>query len=824
MANAWPLALLLLSFPAAAQTCTPGELRVTVKDSQEGPIFGAQVQILSGSEKRADQPTGAEGTADFQHLACGPWTVTANRDGFETNSKSIVMTSRANLQVDIPLELKVQRSNIEVKETVPPVEQSSSQHNELRPAEVKPIPGNPATVGETLPLTPGVVRSPDGELKIDGSGEQRSGLVVNESDVTDPVTGKFGQTVPIDSIETVNVLNTPFLAQYGRFTQSVVAVQTRRGGEKWHADVNDPFPDFRIRSYHMRGIRNETPRGSLGGPLIAQRLYFNTALQYYLNKVPDRTLGFPHNESKQEWLNSFSQLDFMLSPKQLVNATFHFTPQHTNYVRPEFFNPQPVTPTYAQHNYLGTVAHHFALWGGILDSSLAIQRFNGYIGPQGQADMNLTPLGNNGNYFATQNRDAKRNEWLEIWSLAPLRFLGTHLLKFGNSLTASNVEGRFVFRPVNIRNTGGQLLQRIAWLNVGSFNRSDFETTSYVQDHWSITPQFAFDFGGRVEHQKLASSLRIAPRAGLAWTPFANQRTVFRSGYGQFYDHIPLDVYTFNRYPERIITQYAPDGSLLGPPIRYVNVIGSVMGPRSFLINGRRVAGAFSPRGATANVQVEHSFSPLLRVRAGYTYNRSVGLVVVEPDVVGNSHRIVLNGDGASTYRQAEVTAKLAWKRGQQLIITYARSRAEGSLNEFDTFLGNFPTQLVRPNIYSNLAGDLPNRFLTWGHLETHIWNLQLNPIVEYRNGFPYAQLDRLQNYVGVPNSGRFPNFFSADARLMRDFKVNSKYTVRLSVTGFNLSNHFNALAIHNNIADPQYGAFFGNYRRRYRFDFEVLF
>ena len=105
-----------------------------------------------------------------------------------------------------------------------------------------------------LPLVPGVVRSPDGELKLDGSGEQRSSLVVNESDVTDPATGKFGQTVPVDSIETVNVLNTPFLAQYGRFTQSVVAVETRRGGDKWHYDLNDPFPDFRIRSYHMRGI------------------------------------------------------------------------------------------------------------------------------------------------------------------------------------------------------------------------------------------------------------------------------------------------------------------------------------------------------------------------------------------------------------------------------------------------------------------------------------------------------------------------------------------------------------------------------------------
>jgi hypothetical protein len=86
--------------------------------------------------------------------------------------------------------------------------------------------------------------------------------------------------------------------------------------------------------------------------------------------------------------------------------------------------------------------------------------------------------------------------------------------------------------------------------------------------------------------------------------------------------------------------------------------------------------------------------------------------------------------------------------------------------------------------------------------------------------------LDTFQRYVGTPYSDatRFPNFFSADARLSRDFKVNPKYTVRLSVTGFNLTNHFNALAVHSNTADPYYGVFFGNYHRRYRFDFEIVY
>ena len=83
--------------------------------------------------------------------------------------------------------------------------------------------------------------------------------------------------------------------------------------------------------------------------------------------------------------------------------------------------------------------------------------------------------------------------------------------------------------------------------------------------------------------------------------PFRDERTVFRAGYGQFYDHLPLDIYTFSRYPLRTITDYAPDGSIIGEPIQYVNVIGSITGPSSFLVHGQRVAGAFAPRGLTWN-------------------------------------------------------------------------------------------------------------------------------------------------------------------------------------------------------------------------------
>lgn len=822
----WFFAILAISFAPSAlgQACRVTQLRVHVKDSQESPIYDVQVHIQASTGQKLDHSTGTSGSADFDNIPCGTYSVSGSKAGFAEKTATVETGKSPTSEATLVLEPITQHSEIEVKDTAPKIEQSSTENNELHPSEMKPLPTNPASVTDTLPLVPGIVRSPDGELKLDGQGEQRSSLVVNQSDVTDPATGKFGQSVPEDSVETVNVLSTPFLAQYGRFTQTVVAVETKRGGEKWHGDLNDPFPDFRIRSYHMRGIRNETPRGVLGGSIIHNRLYVNSALQYLLDKVQSRTLGFPYNESKQERYNSFTQLDFIASQRQIITATLHISPQHINFVNPDYFNPQPTTPTYAQHNYLGTAADHFAVLGGTLDSSISFQRFTAYIGPQGNADMILTPTGTRGNYFATQSREARRTEWLEIFSPKPLTLLGSHLLKLGNSVTSAGNQGQYTFRPVDIDDLQGRLRQRTTFTNTLPFNRTDLEITAYVQDHWALTRTFSIDMGGRIEHQQIASSLRIAPRAGFAWTPFSNERTVFRAGYGQFYDHIPLDVYTFGRYPLRTVTNYAPDGSIIGIPIQYINTIGELNGPRSFLVQGKIVAGDFSPRGTTWNVQLEHAFPKLLRFRAVYTDNRSVGLIVLDPNF--RAGEIVLNGNGESRFRQLELTSKATWSHEGQLVFSYTHSTTLGNLNQFDNFFGNFAIPLVRPNVYGYVPGDIRNRLVVWGHVDPHFRGFQIYPIVEYRNGFPYATFDALQRYVGTPFSetSRFPDFFSADARLSRDFKVNPKYTVRLSVTGFNLTNHFNALAVHSNTADPYYGTFFGNYHRRYRFDFEIVY
>src|SRR5581483_8742737 len=90
--------------------------------------------------------------------------------------------------------------SVDVHAAPSPIQDSASGSNEVQASVAKELPNRPATVADALPLLPGVVRSPEGQLKISGAGEHRSALIVNSADVTDPATGQFGPTIPIDIV------------------------------------------------------------------------------------------------------------------------------------------------------------------------------------------------------------------------------------------------------------------------------------------------------------------------------------------------------------------------------------------------------------------------------------------------------------------------------------------------------------------------------------------------------------------------------------------------------------------------------------------------
>jgi carboxypeptidase family protein/TonB-dependent receptor-like protein len=292
-----------------AQSSASCQIRVVTHDEASKPVRDVLVGITKDGASVASAKSNEKGETEFA-LKPGTYDVTVNKSGFEPMSQSAV-----SVVAGLPLETVfvivpkvVLKQEVVVKaNSDTTIEKSSSTPTQLQRVTLKYTTNNPATVTDTLPLVPGVVRSPDGQIKISGSAEHRSAFIVNGADVTDPATGQFGVTVPVDSVETINVFKTPYLAQYGRFTAGVVAVETRRGSDKWVFEFNDPLPVYRVRSGHLRGVKEYSPRFVINGPVVPGKLFISQGAEYELKKQPDKTLPFPHNETKKEAVNSFTQ-------------------------------------------------------------------------------------------------------------------------------------------------------------------------------------------------------------------------------------------------------------------------------------------------------------------------------------------------------------------------------------------------------------------------------------------------------------------------------------------------------------------------------------
>ncbi len=822
--------------PFAASDTSGWTINLAVTDERNTPLSQATVEVRRSDQLVTHSTTDSAGKVTLRLDVPGTYSLGIQKKGYlpsetvvEVNKNEVSNNNdKPNPLQDIDVVLNtvpVSQQSVEVKgEASNPITESSSAPATLAPAKAADSALRPATVVDALPLIPGIVRGPDGSVRIAGFGENHSALLVNSVDVTDPATGGFGLSVPIDSVQTIEVSEMPYLAEYGRFTAGVVAADTRRGGEKWDYSLNDPFPDFFIRSGHLDGVRDAAPRFNVGGPIIANHLYFLEGVEYLLDKQEVRTLPFDQSLSTSKAFNSFTQLDAIVSPNQTLTASFHFAPHTLQYAGLDYFNPQPVTPDADFHETTFTLTDRLAVGQSLLQSTISTRVVTSGITSQGNADMVLTPIGNQGNYFSQESRRATRFEWIEEWIPRTFHFAGQHTLKFGTVVGHSENVGQFSARPVMLNDAGGHLLQQIDFSGAGSFDLADMEPAAFAQDHWVLNPHLAIDAGLRLEAQTITYTTRAAPRTGFEWAPDTG-KTIVRGGIGVFYDSVPLDVYAFNSYPEQTITTYNPLGIPIGPPVRYLNLTAQAAQSHFPFIDSAQKSGNFAPYSVAWNMSFEREVNRSLLLRVKYLQSHEQNQITLQPEVIQNQNAFVLGDSGSARTRQAEFTARIGAPSNRQFFFSYVRQYAHGDISDANSYLGNYPFPVVRDSLTASLPSEIPNRFLLWGSY-AFPKKFMVSPHAEFRNGFPYQPTDVFQQYLAATTGPqyRFPRYFSLDMRVSKDIQVDPKHAVRLSGTVRNLTNHFNPLEVHSNIADPLYGDFFGNNNRRFVLDFDVLF
>jgi hypothetical protein len=759
------------------------------------------------------------GQYSFTGILTGGYDLTVTLGGFQTATRRITLKSDAPFVADFQLLPQSQSESVTVSANPTGVDTASSSGGTqvLTAATLKSLVRLNDDFQEALPLLPGVLRGPDGLIRIKGGNANQSTALINNATIGDPFTGQPALRLPTAAVESMRVLSNPFSSEYGGFSSGVIEVTTRGGGDEWKWLFEDPIPRFRWIDDHIHGIESLTPHLAFSGPIIKGKLYIFQSLYYGYDTLRVPSLPNPNNVRVDQRVNTQTQLDWDIHPAHRLTAILTLDPENTTYANIDTFNPEPVTNDYDHRGFFTSVSDRWILSsGGFVQSLFSLKQLNSRLFPEESQPgvMTLFPEQNSGSFFETQHRDTWLYQWTQALHLRPLEFRGRHVLTFGYALSRSTYDGYVSNLAVHVLRENNTLSSEITYGPAISSSASKNNAALYFQDNWQLHPRFTLDLGLRLDHDSLSSdTFNAAPRIGFVFAPTKDNRTAIRGGVGLFYDKIPLNVAIFPSFPAETITDFAADGyTLIEGPTTYPHVIATSNG-------GFRL-----PYSLGATLQFDRQLRQNLLLRFGYEHREGYRQFFVNPVAPTALQPAQLQLLNSGTQSYDEFLAMLRWNpmEGTSLVASYVRSRALGELNDYNQFFGNNPYPLIRRNQYGPLPADAPNRVLFWGIIALP-YKLQFVPILDTHTGFPYSKLDQNWNYIGQRDeAGRFPTFASLDLKIQYPFNFKYK-SHRIQFLGglkvIDVTNHYNPRDVQQYFASPNYGVFYNSVGRLWRID-----
>ena len=292
-----------------------------------------------------------------------------------------------------------------------------------------------------------------------GARSTQGGWLVNSANVTDPATGAEAMNLPIDVVSSVQVISNPYDPAYGKFTGAVSSVETKPGSlDKYHLSIQNLFPRARDRDGDIVGLESVTPRLTVTGPLVKNRVAITQSFEYRFVRTPVQSLPPMQRDMKLESFDSFTQVDVSLSETHSATFSFSAFPEKLAYLGLNTFTPQESTPDLHQHGYQGSAQDRYIFGAnGLLTSQINYQKYDADILPNSTAPYRLLLETTEGGFFDRQNRRSNRFQWQEIYQAGQRHFLGTHTLKVGLDFSHSSYDGRQAFSPVDVVGTAGLL-------------------------------------------------------------------------------------------------------------------------------------------------------------------------------------------------------------------------------------------------------------------------------------------------------------------------------------------------------------------------------
>jgi hypothetical protein len=786
---------------------TAGRIIATIT-TLEGTVqmAGVQVELRTSSDSTvlAKTTTDGAGQLAIPDVPPGRYILKATRPGFVAKDSAPFDVRAGEITVvllDIQLifvlpDVEVRAETPSPTDSVQPVSMSDMLAGQV--FEFAPLEGD--DFQSLLLFLPGVVRGPDGRLRIKGGQPSQGALQMSSASLNDPSSGDFDLELPSQSVESVEVLANPFAAEYGRFSTSITQVRTRQGTNDWEVKPDNFLP--RIRK-GFAGLRAFEPRFSIRGPLKRDRTFLAQDFQFRYVNTPVRSLP-EEPEIELNSLDSFTRFDTVLSSRHTISAALISFPRKIRRITMNTFRPPETSPDFNQSGWSTGLVDRLALANDVvLETTLSGRWFEVHANTDGRNPMVYAPQTQSGSFFNDQEREVSSLQWVEALSTSR-DWHGQHVLKVGTDLQRSEFGGFSESRPLEIRRLDGSLAELTTFGTRREQEVSGVEFAAFAQDRWRLGSRIAFELGFRLDRDAIVERMNWSPRAGMSIGVAPEGRAIVRGGFGKFVQRTPLNVEAFPSFESRTLSRFDASGVPLGLPTTFVNVLDPDLR---------------TPEAYVGNIEWNQRFGRRLLFKLEFMRRSGNHEYVVTPDPIAGELRLASNG--VSSYRELEATTRYMGGSRRDMTFSYVWARGTADLNNYDQFFGNLRNPIIRSNENNLISTDVRHRLLVRGTIGLPgKWDIA--PLLELRSGFPWSDVNEFQDFVGPRNrAGRLPVVRTLDFTLTRPFRFKS-YRLRAGVKMYNVFGASADRDVQNNITSPDYGTFFNPIERSFGFTFDV--
>jgi hypothetical protein len=352
----------VVSAMAQSQAST-GQIVGTVTDQQGASVAGAQVTVHNvATDLTRTVQTNSDGQYRAVLLPPGVYNVTVEATGFQRlTQKGVVVNVGSSVDVNFSLKVGAVTETVEVNaetgvETTRP--ESGAVVNTLA---IRDLPISGRRFHDFIQLTPTVQVEPQrNQLSFAGQRGINSNISIDGADYNEPFFGgiRGGErsnnyfTIPQESIAEFQVVASGYAAEFGRSSGGIVNVITKSGTNGFHGGgfyllrhkeltTSDAFDQLSLGTQQQFG-------GSLGGPILKDRLFFFGAAEFQRFNTPrqvlfTRLIGLSPAPDTQEAYSFFKSLEGPFSQTNNAASVMgrvdnQFGPNHRLSVRYNFGN------------------------------------------------------------------------------------------------------------------------------------------------------------------------------------------------------------------------------------------------------------------------------------------------------------------------------------------------------------------------------------------------------------------------------------------------------------------------------------------------------